>query len=59
MLNFIRAHPYMVSFCIVFLILFFIGVFALSVTWSEALFASAALSAIGVGSLWWKWEGLG
>jgi len=59
LLNFIRTHPYLVSFCIVFLILFFIGVFALSVTWSEALFGSAALSAIGVGGFWWKEEGLG
>lgn len=59
MLNFVRAHPYIVSFCIVFLILLFVGVFALNFTWSESLFASAALSAIGVGGFWWKWEGLG
>jgi Kef-type K+ transport system membrane component KefB len=59
MLNFVRAHPYIVSFCIVFLILLFVGVFALDFTWSESIFASAALSVIGVGSFWWKEEGFG
>jgi len=55
----IRDHPYIVSYIIVFLILFFIGVFALDTTWSESLLGSAVLSAIGVGGYWWKQEGLG
>ncbi len=59
MLNLVRAHPYIFSFCIVFLILLFVGVFALNFTWSESLIGSAALSAIGVGIFWWKEEGLG
>jgi hypothetical protein len=59
MLKFARAHPYIVSFCIVFIIVFFVGVFALNSTWSESLLASAALSAVGTGSAWWKREGLG
>jgi hypothetical protein len=59
MLNFIRNHPYFVAFIIVFLILFFIGILALDASWSEALFGSAALAAIGVVGYWWKVEGLG
>jgi hypothetical protein len=55
----IRNHPYIVSYIIVFLILFFIGIFALDTTWSESLLGSAVLSAIGVGGYWWKQEGLG
>ena len=55
----IRDHPYIVSYIIVFLILFFIGIFALDTTWSESLLGSAVLSAIGVGGYWWKQEGLG
>ena len=57
--NFIKKHPYIVSFVIVFLLLFFIGVFGISVSWLESLFGAAALSAIGVGSIWWRYEGLG
>jgi len=59
MLHFIRNHPYVVAFIIVFLILFFIGIFALDASWSEALFGSVALAAIGVVGYWWKVEGLG
>ena len=55
----IRNHTYIVSYIIVFLIMFFIGIFALDTTWSESLFGSAVLSAIGVGGYWWKQEGLG
>jgi len=57
--KFISKHPYIVSFVIVFLLLFFIGIFGISVSWLEALFGAAALSAIGVGSIWWRYEGLG
>jgi hypothetical protein len=59
MLNFIRNHPYMIAFIIVFLLLFFIGIFALDTLWSESLFGAAVLSAIGVGGIWWKQEGFG
>lgn len=59
MLNYVRNHPYLVSFVIVFMLLFAIGIFALDVSWSEALIGSAALSAIGVGGFWWKEVGLG
>jgi len=43
--KFISKHPYIVSFIIVLLILFFIGIFALSASWSESLFGAAAISA--------------
>jgi len=58
MLNFVRNHPYLDSFIIAFLLLFFIGIFALDATWSEALIGSAVISAVGVGGIWWKQEGL-
>jgi len=54
MLNFIRSHPYIIAFFVVFLILFLIGIFALDASWSESLIGSAVLSAIGVGGYWWK-----
>jgi hypothetical protein len=57
--NFISKHSYIVSFIIVFLLLFFIGIFGMSVSWSESLFGAAALSAIGVGGIWWRREGFG
>lgn len=57
--NFIRNHPYVVAFIVVFLLLFFISIFALDLSWSESLFGAAALSAIGVGGYWWKEVGLG
>ena len=59
MLKSIKNHPYVISCVIVFLLLFFIGVFALDTTWGESLFGAAALSVIGVGSVWWKMEGFG
>jgi len=52
MLNFLRAHPYFVSFLIVFLILLFTGSLALDFSWSESFFAAAVLSAVGVGIAW-------
>jgi hypothetical protein len=60
MLNFMRKHPYIVSYLLVFLILFLIGIFALEdVSWGESLLGAAALSAVGVGGIWWKYEGFG
>ncbi|MGE5777305.1 MAG: hypothetical protein ACM33V_13855 [Chloroflexota bacterium] len=60
MFNFMRKHPYIVGYFITFLILFFIGIFALEdVSWAESLLGAAVLSAMGVGGIWWKYEGLG
>lgn len=59
MLKIASKHPYILAFIIVFLLLFLIGIFALEATLSEALLASAALSAVGVGGYWWKEVGLG
>jgi hypothetical protein len=59
MRNFIKQHPYIISFAIVFLLLFFIGILALEFSVGDALFGAAALAAVGVGSAWWKFEGLG
>jgi hypothetical protein len=56
MLNFIRKHPYIIGGIITFLILFFLGIFALDTSWSESLFGSAVITVIGVGGIWWKQE---
>jgi hypothetical protein len=50
----IFTNPYVIAGIIVFLLLFVIGIVWLDVSWTEALFGSAALSVIGVGSFWWK-----
>lgn len=59
MKTFLRNHPYLVAFAIVFLLLFLIGIFGIDATLGESLLGAAALSAIGVGGYWWKEEGLG
>lgn len=56
MLNFIRNHPYIVAGIIVFLLLFFLGIFLIDATWSESLLGSAVLTIVGVVSIWWKRE---
>jgi hypothetical protein len=56
-MNFVRNHPYIVSYIVVFLLLFFIGIFALDISWSESLFGAAVLSAVGVVVYWWKYVG--
>ena len=58
-MKFLRNHPYVISFILVFFLLFFIFIFALDTSVSEALFASAGISAVGVVSVWWKMEGFG
>jgi len=57
--TFIRKHPYLVSFVILFLLIFLIGIFGVDATVGESLLGAAALSAIGVGGFWWKEVGLG
>jgi Kef-type K+ transport system membrane component KefB len=54
MLKNITKHPYIIGGIIVFLFMLFLGVYALEFSWEESLLASAVLSMIGVGGLWWK-----
>jgi hypothetical protein len=54
MLKPILKNPYAIGGIIVFLILFFIGIFALETSvWESALY-SAILTAIGIVVFWWK-----
>jgi len=39
---------------IVFLLLFFLGLFAIGFSWSDSLLVSAVISIVGVGGYWWK-----
>lgn len=56
MLKKLLKHPYIIGGIIAFLILFFVGVFALEVSVGESLLGSAVLTVVGVGGIWWKQE---
>ncbi len=49
----ILKNPYFITGVIVFLLLFILGLY-LDFSLGETLLASAALTAIGVGVLWWQ-----
>ncbi|WP_041470722.1 MULTISPECIES: hypothetical protein [Chloroflexus] len=59
MLSFIRSHPYITVFVIMFCIIFFVAVFGLGFAWGESLLAAAVISAVGVAVQWWQTNGLG
>ena len=59
MFGYIRNHPYIISFVVLVLILFFIFFIPLEFSFGESLFGAVSLSAIGVGGYWWKEVGLG
>ncbi len=54
----ILKSPYIIGGVIIFLILFFVGIFALDVSWGESALYSAVLTLIGTVVYWWKNEGL-
>lgn len=56
MLKKILTNIYVSGGIIVFVILFFIGIFGIGFTWGESLFAAAALSVIGTAIIWWQRE---
>lgn len=56
MLKKIFTNKYIIAGLIVFLLLFFIGVFGLGFSWGESLFASAVLAVVGIGVIGWKEE---
>ena len=56
MLEFIKNHPYLTAWIIVFVLLFAVGIFAIDFSWTESLFGSAVLSTVGVISYWWKYQ---
>jgi Kef-type K+ transport system membrane component KefB len=56
MLKKILTNAYVIGGIVVFVLLFFIGIFGIGFTWGEALFGAAALSVIGTATVWWRRE---
>ena len=54
-----KLRNYLIAFALTFLVLLLIGYFFVDFTWGESAFLSAFLTAIGVGTYWWREEGLG
>ncbi len=54
-----KLRNYLIAIVVVFLIVLLTGYFFVELTWGESAFLSAFLTAIGVGSYWWREEGLG
>jgi hypothetical protein len=50
----ILINPYVIGGTIVFLLLLFVGVFGIGFSWGESLLASAALTIVGIGVIWWQ-----
>ena len=54
-----KLRNYLIAFVITFLVVLLIGYFFVDFTWGEAALLSAFLTVIGVGTYWWREEGLG
>lgn len=54
-----KLRNYLIATVITFVIVLLIGYFFIDLTWSESAMLSAFLTVIGVGSYWWREEGLG
>jgi len=54
-----KIRNYLIAIVVVFLLVLLASYFFVELTWSESAFLSAFLTVIGVGSYWWKEEGLG
>jgi len=54
-----KIRNYLIAIAVVFLLILLANYFFVELTWSESAFLSAFLTVIGVGSYWWKEEGLG
>ena len=50
---------YLIAAVIVFLVVLLVSFFFIALTWSESAMLAAFLTVIGVGSYWWREEGLG
>ena len=50
---------YLGAFARIFVIILLVSVFAIQLTWGEGALLSVFLAAIGVGTYWWREEGLG
>ena len=47
---------YLIAALAIFLIVLFVGVFGVKLTWGESALLSVFLTAIGVGTYWWREE---
>ena len=54
MLKKLLKNPYILSGLILFVLLFFLGIFAIGFTLPDSLLLSAVISILGVGGYWWK-----
>jgi hypothetical protein len=54
MLKKIFTHHFVIAGIIIFLLMFFIGIFGISLAWSEALLLAVVITVVGVGTLWWQ-----
>jgi hypothetical protein len=54
MLKKLLKNPYIISAVIVFLLLFFLGIFEIGFSLTASLLVSAVISIVAVGGYWWK-----
>lgn len=54
-----KIRNYLIAIVVVFLTVLFSSYFLVDLIWGEAALFSAFLTVIGVGSYWWREEGLG
>ena len=54
MLKKLLKNPYIISGVIVFLLLFFLGIFEIGFSLPDSLLVSAVISIVTVGGYWWK-----
>jgi hypothetical protein len=54
-----KIRNYLIAIVVVFPVVLLIGTFFVDLAWGEAALLSAFLTVIGVGTYWWKEEGLG
>ena len=51
-----KLRNYLIAAVIIFVIVFAVGVIGVQLTWGESALLAAFLTAIGVGSYWWRYE---
>jgi hypothetical protein len=54
-----KIRNYLIAIVVVFPVVLLMGYLFVDLTWGESALLSAFLTVIGVGTYWWKEEGLG
>ena len=49
---------YLIAAVVVFVVVLVVGVIGVQLTWGESAMLAAFLTVIGIGSYWWREEGL-